>query len=81
MYFYRINCDDINPLVKKSLQTNINLHSSGIYSWYSFADKTFKEMKINLEYYSNINVHFKQSKNMLKCNVKSVFQRNMKIIL
>ena len=70
MYFYRINCNDINPMVKESLQTNINLHSEGIYSWYSFADKIFKEMKINPENYSNNNVPFKQSKNMLKCNIK-----------
>ena len=60
MYFYRINCNDINPLVKESLQTNINLHSEGIYSWYSFADKIFKEININPENYSNNNVPFKQ---------------------
>ena len=49
MYFCRINSDEINPLLKESLEINKSLLSDDIYSWYSLIHKIIEDMGTNLD--------------------------------
>ena len=37
LYFSRINCKEINPLVQEAFKLNKTLSQDGIYTWYIFA--------------------------------------------
>jgi hypothetical protein len=41
MYFVRINTNNINPLIKESLNVNKSLHDEGFYTWYTLALNVF----------------------------------------
>ena len=54
MYFVRINSNNINPLIKESLNVNKKMHDEGKYSWYAYLNNIFKEFDLDIEDYSNI---------------------------
>ena len=49
--FCRINCHEINPLVKEAFAVNKSMSEDGIYTWYTFAKHIFKEFNIDEEEY------------------------------
>ena len=51
LYFCRINCHEINPLVKEAFAVNKSMSEDGIYTWYTFAKHIFKEFNIDEEQY------------------------------
>jgi benzoyl-CoA reductase/2-hydroxyglutaryl-CoA dehydratase subunit BcrC/BadD/HgdB len=59
MYFVRINSNNINPLIKESLNVNKKkMHDEGKYSWYTCLNNIFKEFDLDIEDYSNIDKPF-----------------------
>jgi len=58
MYFVRINSNNINPLIKESLNINKKMHDEGKYSWYTCVNNIFKEFNLSIEDYSNIDKPF-----------------------
>jgi hypothetical protein len=67
MYFVRINSNNINPLIKESLNVNKKMHDEGKYSWYICVNNIFKEFDLD---YSNIDKPFHRLKFLLKKNLK-----------
>jgi hypothetical protein len=47
MYFVRINTNNINPLIKESLNVNKSLHDEGFYTWYTLALNVFQEFDLD----------------------------------
>jgi hypothetical protein len=46
LYFSRINCKEINPLVQEAFKLNKTLSQDGIYTWYNFAREILAEFDI-----------------------------------
>ena len=67
MYFVRINSNNINPLIKESLNVNKKTHDEGKYSWYICVNNIFKEFDLD---YSNIDKPFHRLKFLLKKEFK-----------
>ena len=65
MYYYRVNSNNVNPLVYEALEVNKKLHNEGVYSWYSYVDKISKDMEINSD-------SLNSTKNIFKCNSKKL---------
>jgi hypothetical protein len=53
MYFVRINSNNINPLIKESLDVNKKNAP-----WYTCVNNIFKEFDLDIEDYSNIDKPF-----------------------
>jgi hypothetical protein len=62
MYFVRINTNNINPLIKESLNINKSLHDEGFYTWYTLALNIFQEFDLDAEYFSNMDKCFHRIK-------------------
>ena len=61
MYFVRINTNNINPLIKESLNVNKSLHE-GFYTWYILALNVFQEFDLDAEGFSNMDKCFHKIK-------------------
>lgn len=73
-YFSRLNCIDINPLVKEAFYLNKNLHTDGVYTWYSFARSVMTEFEIDYENFENDNKSFKEIKLHIKREIKKTIK-------
>ena len=62
MYFVRINTNNINPLIKESLNVNKSLHDEGFYTWYILALNVFQEFDLDAEGFSNMDKCFHKIK-------------------
>ena len=76
MYFIRINSNNINPLIKESLNVNKKMHNEGKYSWYTCVNNIFKEFDLDIEDYSNIDKPFHRLKFPLKKELKKIALNN-----
>jgi hypothetical protein len=76
MYFIRINSNNINPLIKESLNVNKKMHNEGKYSWYTCVNNIFKEFDLDIEDYSNIDKPFHTLKFPLKKEFKEIALNN-----
>jgi hypothetical protein len=76
MYFIRINSNNINPLIKESLNVNKKMHNEGKYSWYTCVNNIFKEFDLDIEDYSNIDKPFHTLKFPLKKELKKIALNN-----
>ena len=54
------------------IKVNKNLREEDIYSWYTFANNTFKEFDLNIENYSNIDKSFEKVKYFIKIQLRKV---------
>jgi hypothetical protein len=71
LYFSRINCKEINPLVQEAFKLNKTLSQDGIYTWYTFAREILAEFDINEEDIFVLEP-FKLIKNPMKNSTKRV---------
>jgi hypothetical protein len=69
LYFSRIDCKEINPLVQEAFKLNKTLSQDGIYTWYTFAREILAEFDINEE---DLFVLDKPFKNPIKNSTKRV---------
>ena len=72
LYFNRINCKEINPLVQEAFKLNKTLSQDGIYTWYTFAREILAEFDINEEDLLVLDKPFKLIKNPIKNSTKRV---------
>ena len=72
LYFSRINCKEINPLVQEAFKLNKTLSQDGIYSWYTFAREILAEYDINKKDLFVLDKPFKLIKNLIKNSTKRV---------
>ena len=72
LYFSRINCKEINPLVQEAFKLNKTLSQDGIYTWYTFAREILAEFDINEEDLFVLDKPFKLIKNPIKNSTKLV---------
>ncbi len=75
LYYIRINCPDINPLVKDALSMNKALSDEGIYTWYTFVKEIFKEFNLNEEDLLITDKPFYNIKNPIKKSTKPVIKQ------
>ena len=76
MYFVRINTNNINPLIKESLNVNKSLHDEGFYTWYTLALNVFQEFDLDAEDFSNMDKCFHKIKVPFKKEFKKVVHNN-----
>ena len=76
MYFVRINTNNINPLIKESLNINKSLHDEGFYTWYTLALNVFQEFDLDAEDFSNMDKCFHKIKLPFKKEFKKVAYNN-----
>ena len=76
MYFVRINTNNINPLIKESLNVNKSLHDEGFYTWYTLALNAFQEFDLDAEDFSNMDKCFHKIKVPFKKEFKKVVHNN-----
>ena len=76
MYFVRINPNNINPLIKESLNVNKSLHDEGFYTWYTLALNVFQEFDLDAEDFSNMDKCFHKIKVPFKKEFKKVVHNN-----
>jgi hypothetical protein len=72
LYFSRINCKEINPLVQEAFKLNKTLSQDGIYTWYTFAREILAEFDIIEEDLFVLDKPFKLIKNPIKNSTKRV---------
>lgn len=75
-YLFRINADNINPLVKEAYYINKSLHNEGIYTWYTLAKSINEEIGTNVEDSENQTIPFEKAKHVLK----KTFNKNIQDI-
>ena len=76
MYFVRINTNNINPLIKESLNIDKSLHDEGFYTWYTLALSIFQEFDLDAEDFSNMDKCFHKIKVPFKKEFKKVAHNN-----
>ena len=76
MYFVRINTNNINPLIKESLNVNKSLHDEGFYTWYTLALNVFQEFDLDAGDFSNMDKCFHKIKVPFKKEFKKVVHNN-----
>ena len=76
MYFVRINTNNINPLIKESLNVNKSLHDEGFFTWYTLALNVFQEFDLDAEDFSNMDKCFHKIKVPFKIEFKKVVHNN-----
>jgi hypothetical protein len=76
MYFVRINTNNINPLIKESLNVNKSLHDEGFYTWYTLALNVFQEFDLDAEDFSNMDKCFHKIKVPSKKEFEKVVHNN-----
>jgi hypothetical protein len=63
MYFVRINTNNINPLIKESLNVNKSLYDEGFYTWYTLVLNVFQEFDLDAEDIYSYKIHHNLSFN------------------
>jgi dTDP-4-dehydrorhamnose reductase len=82
LYFSRINCKEINPLVQEAFKLNKTLSRDGIYTWYTFAREILAEFDINEEDLFVLDKPFKLNiKNPIKNSTKRVVKEKYEQII
>ena len=82
LYFSRINCKEINPLVQEAFKLNKTLSRDGIYTWYTFAREILAEFDINEEDLIVLDKPFKLNiKNAIKNSTKRVVKEKYEHII
>ena len=82
LYFSRINCKEINPLVQEAFKLNKTLSRDGIYTWYTFAREILAEFDINEEDLFVLDKPFKLNiKNAIKNSTKRVVKEKYEHII
>ena len=82
LYFSRINCKEINPLVQEAFKLNKTLSRDGIYTWYTFVREILAEFDINEEDLFVLDKPFKLNiKNAIKNSTKRVVKEKYEHII
>lgn len=75
LYFCRLNCENINPLLKEAYNLNKILNEGGLYTWYTHALKIFEEFDIDINEYETFDKPFQKIKYNLKGKVKKIVEQ------